>query len=263
MSALTDADVRQRVESQAFFDAPLTKGVSTVLDSALAATVRAVHGGTALPQTELHEHLETARTCLDRAAYAHAAAAGTAAQAAADMEKLRARIAEDEDRAARCREEIARLEVEVAAERLAKVRRQEYDATAAVALRFPSRAESRGELAEVGVRRARLEGEERRLQAAQECVKKNFMLVMQSSGDLQAYAADAFAGGDGGDGGGAAEADAALPADGCDDADAGRGVKRMRAGDAGNAGVAENGVGEADAAVDTDEAMKDVRGPLH
>lgn len=250
MSALTEADLRQRVESQAFFDAPLMKGVPTVLDAALAAAVRAVHGGAALPATELQELLEKTRSCLDRAAYAHAAAAGTAAQAAADMEKLRARIAEDEDRAARCREEIARLEVEVAAERLAKVRRQEYDATAAVALRFPSRAESRGELAEVGMRCARLEGEERRLQAAQECVKKNFMLVMQSSGDLQAYAmSDEFAGGVGGDSGGAAEAEVAPLADG-------REAKRMRAGDGMMAG---NGVRDADAHADSDAAMKDVR----
>lgn len=108
-----------------------------------------------------------------------------------------------------------------------------------------------------------MEGEERRLQAAQECVKKNFMLVMQSSGDLQAYAAsDAFAGGDndGDHSGDAAEAEATPPENGFDGTDAERGTKRMRAGDA---VIVENGAGgaEADAAADTDAAMKDVRDP--
>lgn len=243
--------MRRRVESQAYFAAPSTIAVPTVLDEALAKYAEVVREGANLTQNAMGSLLDNARACMDRAEYARHAAAGTAAQAVADMDKLRARIACDARRADDCREEIRRLEAEVMAERVAKLRRQEYDALATVALRFPSRTRSNGELAAVGAKCRRLEGEERRLQAAQECVKKNFMLVMQSSGDLQAYAAsDAFAGGDDDDSGFNEGDEEALPPADREGSFGERGSKRLRTSDIPPA-AAENGAAE--------EVMKDVR----
>lgn len=241
---MSESDLHRRVEAQVWFAPNRVAGASgrtvakTVLDEALAAAARAARGASALRPAELVSVLDDARAALACTGLASRAAAAAARAAVADLAVLCGRIEADKAAADGCRAEIAQLEAEVAAERLAKERRATYDGIAAVALKDPARATSLSIMEDVGAECARLEVEERRLKDAQECVKKNFMLVMQSSGDLEAYAAsDAFVGENGNERAegevieGETDDIAGAGEDGAGDDDVERRRKRLRTGD--------------------------------
>jgi hypothetical protein len=185
----------RRINAQLWDCVSLKGGEWTAMDNAVLAAVKVARGNESMRPHDMVLKTDELLGCLNTVEASASFGAAQAMSAVADLAVLQRRIEDNAAAAGQCRGDIARLEAELAGERVAKDRRMQYDAIAEIILREPARAASEKIVADETAACAALEAEERALHEAQVNVHKNFQLVMQSCGDLDAYAqSDAFSG---------------------------------------------------------------------